>query len=287
MDSSRTCRLPTDAGTRCRTATAQPTTYTSPRERPGRERVRCRVIGGGIAGAAAAWALAPHLRVVVLEAESGLSYHSTGRSAAVLTESYEAGPIRELTGRSRSILTTEFAGVSGLLTNRGVLWIASIGQDAAVERALAAARESPVTVDLLDPGTAQTLCPVLRRELCLAALHEPGAMAIDVDLLQQEYLRRARSHGAAVRTNARVTGIRHDDQWYLATNGMTVRCTHVVNAAGAWADEVAIMAGLRPMGLTPLRRTAFLFQLPAAEVTSPGRARSALTKIGTSSPTVR
>src|SRR6185295_12198871 len=114
-----------------------------------------------------------------------------GRSAAVLTESYEAEPIRELTGRSRSILTTEFAGVSGLLTKRGVLWIVSIGQDAAVERALAAARESPVTVDLLDPGTAQTLCPVLRRELCLAALHEPGAMAIDVDLLQREYLARA------------------------------------------------------------------------------------------------
>jgi len=221
------------------------------------------VIGGGIAGAAAAWALAPHLRVVVLEAESGLSYHTTGRSAAVLTESYEAEPIRELTGRSRSILTTEFADVSGLLTKRGVLWIVSIGQDAAVERALAAARESPVTVDLLDPGTAQTLCPVLRRELCLAALHEPGAMAIDVDLLQREYLRRARSHGAAVRTNARVTGIRHDEQWYLATNDMTVRCTHVVNAAGAWADEVAIMAGLRPIGLTPLRRTAFLFKAPA------------------------
>ena len=87
-------------------------------------------------------------------------------------------------------------------------------------------------------------------------------MAIDVDLLQQEYLRRARSHGAAVRTNARVTGIRHDEQWYLAINGTTVRCTHVVNAAGAWADEVAIMAGLRPIGLTPLRRTAFLFPAP-------------------------
>src|SRR6478672_6452216 len=87
------------------------------------------VIGGGIAGAAAAWALAPDLRVVVLEAESGLSYHTTGRSAAVLTESYEAEPIRELTGRSRSILTTEFADVSGLLTKRGVFWIVSIGQD--------------------------------------------------------------------------------------------------------------------------------------------------------------
>lgn len=220
------------------------------------------IIGGGIAGAAAAWALAPHLRLVVLEAESGLGYHTTGRSAAILTESYEAEPIRELTRRSRTILTTEFASVSGLLTNRGVLWIASIGQDAAVERELTAARESPVTVDLLDAGAAQKLCPVLRRELCLAALHESGAMAIDVDLLQQEYLRRARSHGAVVRTNARVTGIRHDEHWYLATNDRTVQCTHVVNAAGAWADEVAVMAGLRPIGLAPLRRTAFLFPAP-------------------------
>ena len=82
---------------------------------------------------------------------------------------------------------------------------------------------------------------MLRRELCFAALHEPGAMAIDVDLLQQEYLRRARSHGATVRTNARVTGIRHDGQWHLTIDGTTVRCSHVVNAAGAWADEVAIM----------------------------------------------
>jgi D-arginine dehydrogenase len=238
------------------------------------------IIGGGIAGAAAAWALAPQLRVVVLEAEIGLGYHSTGRSAAILTETYEAAPIRELTGRSRTILTSEFANVPGLLAKRGVLWVASTGQDAAVERTLAAARGSPATVELLDPGAAQALCPVLRRELCLAALHEPGAMAIDVDLLQQEYLRRARSHGATVRTNARVTDIRHEGQWHLTIDGTTVRCSHVVNAAGAWADEVAIMAGLRPIGLTPLRRTAFLFPAP---VTRRGRARSALTRIGTSS----
>ena len=220
------------------------------------------IIGGGIAGAVAAWALAPHLRVVVLEAEIGLGYHSTGRSAAILTESYEAGPIRDLTGRSRIILTSEFASVQGLLTRRGLLWVASTGQDAAVERALVAARESPAPVALLDPGTAHAVCPMLRREVCLAALHEPGAMAIDVDLLQQEYVRRARSHGATVRTDARVSGIRHDGQWHLTIHGTTVRCTHVVNAAGAWADEVAIMAGLRPVGLTPLRRTAFLFPAP-------------------------
>ena len=226
------------------------------------------IVGGGIAGAAAAWALAPHLRVVVLEAEIGLGYHSTGRSAAILTESYETAPIRELTGRSRTILTAEFARVPGLLSRRGVLWVAATGQDAAVERALAAARGSPATVELLDPGAAQALCPVLRRELCLAALHEPGAMAIDVDLLQQEYLRRARSHGATVRTNARVTDIRHEGPWHLTIDETTVQCSHVVNAAGAWADEVAIMAGLRPIGLTPLRRTAFLFPAPVGTPTS-------------------
>src|SRR4029077_2102137 len=85
------------------------------------------IIGGGIAGAAAAWALAPRLRVVVLEAEIGLGYHSTGRSAAILTETYEAAPIRELTGRSRTILRTEFARVPGLLAKRGVLWVAATG----------------------------------------------------------------------------------------------------------------------------------------------------------------
>ena len=223
------------------------------------------IVGGGIAGAAAAWALSPHLRVVVLEGEGGLGYHSTGRSAAILTESYEAGPIRDLTGRSRTILTTEFASVPGLLTQRGMLWLASIGQDAAIERALAAARGSPATVDLLDPGAAQALCPALRMELCLAALYEPDAMGIDVDLLQQEYLRRARSQGATVRTNARVTGIRHDGQWQLTADGLKVQSAHVVNAAGAWADEVAVMAGLGRVGLTPLRRTAFLFPAPAGE----------------------
>jgi D-arginine dehydrogenase len=228
----------------------------------GHEQLRCDVaiIGGGIAGAAAAWAIAPHSRVVLLEGESGLGYHSTGRSAAILTESYEAGLVRDLTSASRRVLTADFAAVDGLLVERGLLWVAGPGRDEEVERAIAAAEDGPAALELLDTHGARELCPALRPEACSAGLFERGAAAIDVDLLHQAYVRTARHHGAKVVTDARVRRIEHTENgWTVDATVLDVTARVLVDAAGAWADVVASMAGVSQAGLQPLRRTAFLF----------------------------
>jgi D-arginine dehydrogenase len=127
------------------------------------------VIGGGIAGAAAAWAIAPDAGVAVLEAESAVGFHSTGRSAAILTESYESGLVRALTARTRRILGEEFGELTGVLSDRGVLWVAARGEQAAPEAAAGTAGRGPAQVRRVDAGEARRLCPALRAGACAGA----------------------------------------------------------------------------------------------------------------------
>ncbi len=221
------------------------------------------VIGGGIAGAAAAWAIAPHASVAILEAESTAGFHSTGRSAAMLTESYEAGLIRALTARTRRILHEEFGELQGVLSDRGVLWVAMHGEEAALDTAAEAARRGSAEVRRVDADAVSLLCPALRVDACAGALYEPEAKAIDVDLLHQEMLRRGRADGCAVVLHARVDALRRQPAgWTIRFGDSELRARAVVNAAGAWADHIAALAGIAPVGLSPLRRTAFLFKPP-------------------------
>lgn len=218
------------------------------------------VIGGGIAGAAAAWALSSHTSVVLLEAEPGVGYHSTGRSAAILSQTYEAPIVRQLARASRSILDDEFTNLDRLLVDRPVLWVAGHRQWEAFERARVAAERGPGNVDVLDEDQCRRMCPVLRDGTLIGGLCESGAKAIDVDLLHQEFLRRASAGGAKVMVSHPVKSIaRLAGRWRVDADGSSIRATHIVNAAGAWADQVAEMAGLPAAGLSPLRRTAFLF----------------------------
>jgi D-arginine dehydrogenase len=218
------------------------------------------IVGGGIAGASAAWALSPHARVVVLEAEEGVGVHSTGRSAAVLTETYEGDLIRQVTHAARSILDHEFAAVEGLLQERGVLWVASPGQEASLTAVVGGAAGGPAPYRTIGPDGLLEICGALRGELCIGGLLEPGAKAIDVDRLHQEFLRRAKSAGARIITNCRIERItRERSSWMLESAGFRVRASSVIDAAGAWADQVAAMADVEPARLVPLRRTAFLF----------------------------
>jgi D-arginine dehydrogenase len=222
------------------------------------------IVGGGIAGAAAAWAIAPHASVAVLEAESGVGYHSTGRSAAMLTETYESDLVRAAARASRTMLEGEFASSSGLLTDRGVLWVAAQGAETALDRLLRTAADGPARFQLVPTESLRELCGALRQEACIGGVYEPDAMSIDVDLLHQELLRRARAAGATLVTSCRVGRItRGGDGWTLEAPDNTIRAAKLVDAAGAWADQVAEMAGVEPAGLAPLRRTAFLF--PARE----------------------
>jgi len=221
------------------------------------------VIGGGIADAAAAWAIAPDASVAVLEAESAVGFHSTGRSAAILTQSYESGPIRALTARTRRILGEEFGELTGVLSDRGVLWVATRAEQAALEAAAETALRGPAEVRRIDAGEARRLCPASRAGACAGALFEPEAKAIDVDLLHQEMLRRARADGCAVLLDAGVDALeRQPVGWAIRFGGSELRACAPVNAAGAWADHIAALAGVAPVRLSPLRRTVFLFDPP-------------------------
>ena len=223
------------------------------------------VIGGGVAGASLGYRLAPHRRVVILEAEAQPGYHTTGRSAALFTTTYGHPVIRMLTVASRDFLLAPPAGFAEvpLLHARPVLWISRADQAAR----LAAALEEVVAADpsgrAISAEEALGLCPILDPAYLAGAILEPGGYDIDVNALHQGYLAGFRRAGGTIATDARVTALRRDGAgWQVSAAGETYRCVVVVNAAGAWADAVAALAGLRPVGLTPKRRTAITFDPP-------------------------
>jgi D-arginine dehydrogenase len=206
------------------------------------------VIGGGIAGVSAAYELAAAGSVVLLERESQLAYHTTGRSAAMFLESYGGPEIRALTAQSRPV----FDAAGTLLTPRPLLWVAG---EADLDR-LAALREANPTLKTIDPPAELEVCPALRPGWCAGALLEPGALEIDVLGLHQLYLGDARRR-LQVMLDAPVRGGRRDrGRWVLDTGRGEVRAGLVLNAAGAWADQVARCLGVPPIGLRPLVRTA-------------------------------
>jgi D-arginine dehydrogenase len=225
------------------------------------------VIGGGIAGVSIAWELAREHEVVLLEQEDQLAVHTTGRSAAMFLESYGGPVVRALTTASRAFLTDPPDGFDApLLTPRGLLWIASGDRAAAVRALHDAVRDLVPSVQLLPADEALGRCPILRPEALALALHEPDAMEIDVHALHQGYVRGLRARGGAVVTSAGVAALAREGAAWAVTDGVgrVVRAPVVVDAAGAWCDEVARLAGARPLGLEPLRRTLFTIPSPAA-----------------------
>jgi len=223
------------------------------------------VIGAGIAGASVAYELANHGRVVLLERENLPGYHSTGRSAAVLTENYGNSIIRRLTVASRGFLENapaEFT-TSPLVSPRGVLWIAREEQRKTLVTMLNEAQKLVPSIHEMDVTEAKRLCPVLREEYLAAAVLEPEAMDMDVHAIHQGFVKILRHRKGELMVNAEVKRLnRSADMWEVHTAHERFRARVVVNAAGAWCDEVGKIAGARPVGLTPKRRTAFIFDGP-------------------------
>lgn len=229
------------------------------------------VLGGGAAGASCAAALAPHGRVLLIEREASYGYHATGRSAALFSEYFGGEAVRSLTAASRDFFEAPPAGFAGvpLLTPRGVVALASqddVDQgrfDAALHGA-AQARLPPVEISL---AQAVALCPVLAPQAYARALHRPAVMDIDVDALHQGLLRQIRARGGVTLADVAVQAIeRQAGGWHVRTGAGAFWAPCLVNAAGAWADEVAALAGVAPIGLLPKRRTAALVDLPAAAI---------------------
>jgi D-arginine dehydrogenase len=225
------------------------------------------IVGSGIAGASAAAMLAPRARVAVIERESAHGYHTTGRSAALYSELYGNAAFRALTVASRAFLFSPPEGFAPhpILTPRGVLYIADASQQGSLDAVSHGAAALGIRIETLDPGAALALCPVLRPERLAAALHEPDAMDIDVEALHQGYLRLARANGAVIRLEAELAGLqRAGGRWTAQlAGGEAVTATTVIDAAGAWAETVAVRAGAAPIGLKPLLRTAFIIDPPA------------------------
>ncbi len=231
--------------------------------------VRFAIIGAGIAGTSLAYRLAEALGsaddIVLLEREDQPGYHSTGRSAAVYTETYGPPVIRALTAGSRALFDNPPDGFAThpLLHPLGVLLIGREEAQAQAEKIYEECRALTPNVQLFEPAEISKLVSVLRPEWTTIGVYEPDAMSMDVAAIHQGYLRGFRAMGGNIITDADVFEIvQANGRWALTTRAGVVQCHVVINASGAWADEVAIKSGLAALGLTPKRRTALVFQGP-------------------------
>ena len=224
------------------------------------------VIGSGIAGASIACELALHARVIIAEQEDRHGYHTTGRSAAMYIESYGASAVRRLTVASRAFFDAPPVGFADypLLDPRGCLTIARADQDAALAAVADQITATGSAWRELAGAEARDMVPALRPEAVARALFEPDSADIDVNALHQGFLRLAKARGAELRLDARVISLdRVGGGWRaILAGGDSIEAGAIVDAAGAWADGVAAMAGIAPLGLIPKRRTAILIDPP-------------------------
>jgi D-arginine dehydrogenase len=224
------------------------------------------IIGAGIAGATAAYGLAAHGAVAMVERESLPGYHTTGRSAAFYAETYGNSHVRKLTTASKAFLSTPPAGFSTapLLRKRGALYVARADQTELLETFYAEKGAALPNVSRLIAGEIYSRVPLLRPGYAVAGVFDADCRDIDVSALHQGYLRGAKARGAELLTHAGVVGIRRKGGlWQVTTSLGLLSARVIVNAAGAWCDEIAALAGARPLGLIPKRRTVITFAAPA------------------------
>ncbi len=217
------------------------------------------VVGGGIAGVSAAYELAAHGSVCLLEQEQQLAYHTTGRSAAISMESYGNQQIRSLTCASRGFFENPPEGLAEhpLWSPRGALIVAQAARvDKLAARYTAVLGQVP-TAKFLDDKQVLELVPYLAEGAWSAGIYEPSAFDLDVHGIHGAYLGGLRARGGVVKREAEVLrGEHRNGHWTLHTaDGQRLEAAIVVNAAGAWADEFAQRCGVSKVGVRPLRRT--------------------------------
>ena len=218
------------------------------------------VVGGGIAGISAGAEIAKDAQVLLLEAEPHIGYHATGRSAAIFIRNYGNATLRALNAMAEPFFDAP-NGVSdtSLLSPRGELLTAAETEIADLE-AYAAEAEGLARLTAAD---AVELVPILREDMIAAAVYEVNARGIDVDRMLQGYARLLRAGGGDIVTSARVTALRRDSGvWQVETPEATYAAPVVINAAGAWAGQVAALAGAQNIALAPKRRSAAILPAP-------------------------
>ncbi|MDA5192866.1 NAD(P)/FAD-dependent oxidoreductase [Govanella unica] len=239
-------------------------------KRPVAERIDADVIiiGAGIAGASAAAGLGAGCRVVLLEQEEVAGYHTTGRSAAFFAETYGNEAVRRLTTASKAFFLTPPAGFSDqpLMRERGGLYIARADQLASLEALYRDKHAVLPSVTRVDADYIRAHVPLIRPDYATAGVWDPDCRDIDVHALHQGFLRQSRLAGGRLLTAARVVALTYQQgHWQTETAaGHLIHAPIVINAAGAWADGIARLAGARPLGLSPRRRTVAILPAPAA-----------------------
>lgn len=228
------------------------------------------VVGGGIAGLSAAWRLAAHGRVIVLERESATGYHASGRSATYYHYGIGHRPVRLLTRASGTFFARPPTGFTDtpLATPAPAMMVVRAGQDALFDAQLAEMAAITGSAHEIELSEAARRVPVLKTapahaEGLMRALIDPAAARLDGHALMSGYVRGLRARGGQVCTGAEVQSVTHEaGHWTVRTALGDYRAPVLVNAAGAWADEVARLAGVQPLGLVPLRRTIISFDPP-------------------------
>ncbi len=219
------------------------------------------VIGAGIAGASAAARLAKTHKVLVLEMEDRPGYHSTGRSAATYEPNYGPPSIRALTRAGRSFFETPPEGfaASPLVSPRPTIFVAPDHQ----QDQAAALLKSGTGLMEISFAEARRHFPALKEGYTRQAILDSSTSDIDVDLLHQGFLRQIKTQGGEIVCKAEVRTItRKDGAWHVETPQGTFTAPILVNAAGAWGDEIARRAGVPPKGLQPKRRSMAVVPAP-------------------------
>jgi D-arginine dehydrogenase len=221
------------------------------------------IVGGGIAGIGAAFELSKTHDVVVLERESTLTAHSTGRSAAVLVPGLGGRAFSALTEASQSLFDAPPTGFSDapLLTHRGLVNLLGTGDSDMANTSTSNRRDAHT--ERLSTTEVMKLTNWVNPEVIDGALYQHNVDEIDVLALHQGYVRGARANGVTIlRSNEAVEFTRRNNSWVISTPDDSVTCQIVVNAGGAWADVIGVRCGARAVGLQPKRRTAFTVSAP-------------------------
>lgn len=220
------------------------------------------IIGAGVSGAAAAYELSTHGSVALVDAESRAGYHSTGRSAALYTPNYGPELIRKICRLSHDFLQNPPAQFCAqpLLRSRGMMTVVAPGQQEAMNSMLESGGSE---LEALNVQQTIALAPFLLAEKTLGAVYEAGVADMDVDALHQGFLSGTRQRGGTLFLEHAVTGLhRQADGWEVVLGDRRIQARVVINAAGAWADEIGCMVGAASVGLVPKRRTAILVDPP-------------------------
>ena len=224
------------------------------------------IVGAGMAGASAAYFLAPQSQVTLLEWESQPGYHATGRSAALYSETYGNATVRAITTAAKAFYFHPPEGFSPypLVTQRGALIVGTVEDEPALRDLWRDMQALVPNVQWCKQAQILQRVPVVRPEFAACGIFEPDAMDMDVHGIHQGFLRGAKAAGARLVCDAQAQNItREADGWRVETPAGSFWAPVLVNAAGAWCDELAQLAGVAPVGLQPKRRTAFTCEAPA------------------------